>query len=234
MYDLLDVTKTYQRRGAAVRAFHCDRLKIATGEYVAIVGPSGSGKTTLLSLLGGMLSPTSGLVRFENQSLYDLPLMERTRIRRERMGFVFQAFNLIPYLTAIENVQVPLFLTGLSASEQRDRSAALLERFGLSDRLSHKPAELSIGQQQRVALARTLVNDPRIILADEPTGNLDPDNRQLILRLFDELQGAGRTVVMVTHDPVAARQARRRLLLRDGAICEFPNDSPATMALDAA
>jgi putative ABC transport system ATP-binding protein len=234
MYRLQDVTKRYDRHGDAVIAFQCDRLEIEAGEYVAIVGPSGSGKTTLLSLLGGMLSPTSGQIWFDDQSLYELPLDERTRIRRERMGFVFQAFNLIPYLTALENVQVPLFLTGLSAAEQRDRAAAVLERFGLAARLGHKPTELSIGQQQRVALARTLVNDPRIILADEPTGNLDPDNRQLVLEILDESRRSGRTVIMVTHDPVAAQQAQRRLLLRDGTICEFPFDSQASTSRDAA
>jgi putative ABC transport system ATP-binding protein len=234
MYRLQDVTKRYDRHGEAVVAFRCDRLEIDAGEYVAIVGPSGSGKTTLLSLLGGMLSPTCGQIWFDERSLYDLPLDERTRIRGERMGFVFQAFNLIPYLSALENVQVPLLLRGMSGEEQRSRAGAVLERFGLGSRLGHKPAELSIGQQQRVALARTLVNDPRIILADEPTGNLDPDNRQLVLEILDESCRAGRTVVMVTHDPVAAQQAQRRLQLRDGTICEFSLDSPASTSRDAA
>lgn len=234
MYRLQDVTKRYDRHGDAVVAFQCDRLEIAAGEYVAIVGPSGTGKTTLLSLLGGMLSPTKGQIWLDGQSLYDLPLDERTRIRRERMGFVFQAFNLIPYLAALENVQVPLFLSGLSVTEQRERAASILERFGLSARLGHKPTELSVGQQQRVALARTMVNDPRIILADEPTGNLDPDNRQLVLEILAESCRAGRTVVMVTHDPVAAEQAQRKLLLRDGRICEFPHEARPPTARDAA
>jgi putative ABC transport system ATP-binding protein len=234
MYRLQDVIKTYDRRGNAVKAFQCDTLEIGAGEYVAIVGPSGSGKTTLLSLLGGMLSPTTGKVWIEEQSLYDLPVNERTRLRRDRMGFVFQSFNLIPYLSALENVQAPLFLKGLRALEQRERATAVLERFGLGARLGHKPAELSIGQQQRVALARTLVNEPRIILADEPTGNLDPDNRQLVLEILAESCRAGTTVVMVTHDPLAAEQAGRRLLLREGAICEFPLDSQTHASRDAA
>jgi putative ABC transport system ATP-binding protein len=234
MYRLQDVTKLYDRSGAAVKAFQCDQLEIGAGEYVAIVGPSGSGKTTLLSLLGGMLSPTSGQVWIGNQSLYDLPLDERTRLRRDRMGFVFQSFNLIPYLSALENVQAPLFLKGLAPPEQRRRALAVLERFGLGARLGHKPAELSIGQQQRVALARTLVNEPRIILADEPTGNLDPDNRQLVLDILAESCRAGATVVMVTHDPLAAGQAGRRLLLREGTICEFPSDSRIDTSRDAA
>jgi putative ABC transport system ATP-binding protein len=234
MYRLQDVIKRYDRPGAAVNAFQCDQLEIGAGEYVAIVGPSGSGKTTLLSLLGGMLSPTKGQVWIGNQSLYELPLDERTRLRRERMGFVFQSFNLIPYLSALENVQAPLFLKGLSPPEQRQRAAAVLERFGLGARLGHKPAELSIGQQQRVALARTLVNEPKIILADEPTGNLDPDNRQLVLDILAESCRAGTTVVMVTHDPLAAGQAGRRLLLREGTICECPSDSQTHTARDAA
>lgn len=234
MYRLQNVTKKYDRRRDAVVAFQCDKLEIGAGEYVAVVGPSGSGKTTLLSLLGGMLSPTSGRILFEGQSLYDLPVEERTRIRRERMGFVFQAFNLIPYLTALENVQVPLLLMGLPATEQRRRAAALLERFGLGARLGHKPTELSVGQQQRVALARTLVNDPRMILADEPTGNLDPANRQLVLEILDEGCRAGRTVVMVTHDPDAAQRAQRQLHLCDGAVSEAIDTTKIAMSSEAA
>jgi putative ABC transport system ATP-binding protein len=234
MYRLQDVTKEYVRRGNSVVAFRCDRLEIAAGDYVAVVGPSGSGKTTLLSLLGGMLSPTQGQVWFDDKSLYDLPVDERTHIRRGRMAFVFQSFNLIPYLTALENVQVPLFLTGVPAVEQRSRAAAQLERFGLGERLSHKPTELSVGQQQRVALARTLVNDPRIILADEPTGNLDPENRELVLRILADCHGEGRTVVMVTHDPVAAQQARRRLLLRDGEVSEATSGVEGVSSREAA
>jgi len=231
MYRLLEVKKRYQRRGNEVVAFQCDQLEIATGEYVAIVGPSGSGKTTLLSLLGGMLSPSTGQVLLDDQSLYEVPVDERTRIRRERMGFVFQSFNLIPYLTALENVQVPLFLSGLTPTEQRERACALLERFGLASRMDHRPTELSVGQQQRVALARTLVNDPRIILADEPTGNLDPENRELALSILEDSHGQGRTVIVVTHDPAAAQRAQRRLTLRDGVVIE---GSRETASRDAA
>jgi len=218
MFQLRDVSKVYQKRRQQVVAFRADQLEIGTGEYVAVVGPSGSGKTTLLSLLGGMLSPDSGQVLFDGQSIYDLSLTERTRLRRERIGFVFQTFNLIPYLTALENVQVPLFLGKVAASEQRDRSIALLEQVGLKDRLDHKPCELSTGQQQRVALARTLANNPRLILADEPTGNLDPESREAVLAMFDGFVRDGRTIVMVTHDPAAAERSARRILLRDGVI----------------
>ncbi|MFO1045812.1 MAG: ABC transporter ATP-binding protein [Planctomycetaceae bacterium] len=225
MFHLQDITKIYRKRRQEVTAFRADQLDIAAGEYVAVVGPSGSGKTTLLSLLGGMLSPDSGKVLFDGQSLYDLSLNERTRLRRARIGFVFQTFNLVPYLTALENVQVPLYLGGIEASEQRDRATALLEQVGLGNRYDHKPCELSTGQQQRVALARTLANNPQLILADEPTGNLDPDSREAILSLFDGFVGDGRTIVMVTHDPAAAERAARKVLLRDGAVVTETGDS---------
>ena len=220
MFHLQDVTKIYRRRQLEVIAFRAAHLRIANGEYVAVVGPSGSGKTTLLSILGGMLSPDSGQVRFEGESLYDLPITARTQRRREGIGFVFQTFNLVPYLTALENVQVPLFLSGVAKSEQRDRAVALLEQVGLGNRIDHKPGELSTGQQQRVALARTLANNPRLILADEPTGNLDPASRAAVLSMFDQFVSEGRTIVMVTHDPAAADRASRRLCLQEGEVTE--------------
>ena len=229
MFQLRGITKVYRKRRQEVVAFRADQLDIADGEYVAVVGPSGSGKTTLLSLLGGMLSPDSGQVLFDGQSLYDLSLNERTRLRRERIGFVFQTFNLIPYLTALENVQVPLYLGRVAASAQRDRATALLEQVGLGNRLDHKPSELSTGQQQRVALARTLANNPRLILADEPTGNLDPESREAVLSMFDGFVRDGRTIVMVTHDPAAAERAARKVLLRDGAM-ELEADVSRTAA----
>ncbi len=230
MFHLQNITKIYRRRQQEVVAFKASSLDIGTGEYVAVVGPSGSGKTTLLSMLGGMLSPDSGKVIFEGHSLYDLPITERTQLRCKRIGFVFQTFNLVPYLTAMENVQVPLFLFGVSKSAQRDRAVALLEQVGLGNRIDHKPSELSTGQQQRVALARTLANNPRLILADEPTGNLDPDSREAVLTLFDNFVSEGRTVVMVTHDSAAAARAPRRISLRDGEITE----STMTVAKNAA
>lgn len=226
MFRLQDVTKSYVRRNQKVTAFHASALQIDRGSYVAIVGPSGSGKTTLLSLLGGMLSPTTGKVWLGEASLYDTTIAQRTRLRRENIGFVFQTFNLVPYLSALENVQVPLYLAGVPATEQRSRAIAMLESVGLSDRLEHKPCELSTGQQQRVALARTLANDPAVILADEPTGNLDPDSRQGVLDFFDRLHTAGRTIVMVTHDLAAAERAQRKLLLKDGSVTEgFPSST---------
>ncbi|HQX52443.1 MAG TPA: ABC transporter ATP-binding protein [Planctomycetaceae bacterium] len=220
MIRLENVHRTYVRHGQTVTALQCPELRIEAGEYVAVVGPSGSGKTTLLSLLGGMLSPTSGRIWLDDTSIYEQSVTARSAIRRERMGFVFQTFNLIPYLTALQNVQVPLGLNGVTPDMQVERATAMLSRFGLSDRLNHKPSELSVGQQQRVALARTLVNDPQIILADEPTGNLDPASREVVLNAFDTCHNEGRTIVMVTHDLAAATRAGRRLTLQDGTITE--------------
>ncbi|WP_437223961.1 ABC transporter ATP-binding protein [Planctomicrobium sp. SH661] len=218
MFRFENVVKTYTRRGEQVTALQCENLAFEAGEYIAIVGPSGSGKTTLLSLLGGMLSPTSGKVHLGETSIYDLSTAERSALRSQRMGFVFQTFNLIPYLTALQNVQIPLCLLNLSREEQEARAVEILNRFGLHGRLHHRPAELSVGQQQRVALSRTLVNNPQIILADEPTGNLDPESRETVLDAFDRAHQDGRTVIMVTHDPVAASRASRTLTLREGVL----------------
>ncbi|WP_425618354.1 ABC transporter ATP-binding protein [Anatilimnocola sp. NA78] len=220
MFQLTEVSKRYHRRQEEVVAFRTSSLKIAAGEYVAIVGPSGSGKTTLLSLLGGMLSPDSGKVELQGQSIYDLPIAERTKLRRTQIGFVFQTFNLIPYLTARENVQVPLYLAGMKPHEQLARAESLLEQVGLGQRLHHKPSEMSTGQQQRVALARTLANSPKLILADEPTGNLDPESKAAVMNIFTNFVRDGGTIVMVTHDPASAAQASRRLRIVDGEIQE--------------
>ena len=218
MFVLENVTKRYARRGKEVVAFRAEQLEISKGSYTAVVGPSGSGKTTLLSLLGGMLSPTEGRLLFNGQSLYDMSVAERTRLRRTRIGFVFQTFNLVPYLSALENVQVPLSLVGQPAGLQRQHAVDLLNDVGLSDRLDHKPCELSVGQQQRVALARTMANEPEVILADEPTGNLDPESRATVLGFFEELHNRGVTIVTVTHDTAAAARAKSRLSLRDGVL----------------
>jgi putative ABC transport system ATP-binding protein len=220
MLRLEAVSKTFTRRRSAVVALQPTTLEIAAGDYMAVVGPSGSGKTTLLSVLGGMLAPTSGQVILDGQSLYRMSVKERSGLRSRKIGFVFQTFNLVPYLTALENVQVPLYLAGITPREQRRRALAVLERVGLADRVHHKPSELSVGQQQRVALARTLVNDPALILADEPTGNLDPSNREQVLRMFGEFHAEGRTVLMVTHDPVAAAHAPQVLRLENGYVSQ--------------
>jgi putative ABC transport system ATP-binding protein len=216
--QLRSVSKQYAHRGKNVSALDNVTLQIAAGDFVAVVGPSGSGKSTLLLVFGGMLSPSSGQVYVDGKSVYDLNAEHRASLRRQKIGFVFQTFNLVPYLSAMENVQIPLLLAGVNGVDQRQKASVLLERVGLADRLDHKPSELSVGQQQRVALARMLANDPAVILADEPTGNLDPDTSETILAFLEELNREGRTIVMVTHDLRAARRAKRILKLVDGSV----------------
>ena len=218
MIALQSVSKHFQHRGKPVAALANVTLQIGKGDFVAIIGPSGSGKSTFLHLVGGMLSPTEGKVRIENDSLYDLTSDQRSALRKKKIGFVFQTFNLVPYLTALENVQVPLVLAGVGEEEQKRRAESLLGRLGLSDRLDHKPSELSVGQQQRVALARMLANDPALILADEPTGNLDPETSASIMDFLVELNSEGRTIVMVTHDLRVAGRAKWALRLVNGSI----------------
>ena len=232
MIALQSVSKQFQHRGKPVTALSNVTLEIAQGDFVAIIGPSGSGKSTFLHLLGGMLSPTEGKVRIGTDSLYELTSEERSALRKKKVGFVFQTFNLVPYLTALENVQVPLVLAGLGEDEQKRRAESLLGRVGLSDRLDHKPRELSVGQQQRVALARMLANDPALILADEPTGNLDPETAEGIMTFLAELNGEGRTIVMVTHDLRLAARAKRALRLVNGTI--QPNGEARPIAVDPA
>jgi putative ABC transport system ATP-binding protein len=218
MLRLESVSKEYTLRGKTVKALDGVSLHIARGDFVSVVGQSGSGKSTLLLILGGMLSPAAGRVMVAGKSLYDLRPEERATVRKKTVGFVFQTFNLVPYLTALENVQVSLLLAGVDDRGQKERASALLDRMGLADRLDHKPAELSVGQQQRVALARMLANDPQVILADEPTGNLDPETAQSVLSFLEDVNKEGRTVVMVTHDPKAAARAKRTLRLQDGRL----------------
>ncbi|QDT66630.1 ABC transporter ATP-binding protein [Calycomorphotria hydatis] len=216
MYQLHSVTQTYQRRGNVVTALNNCSLGIPDNDFIAIIGPSGSGKTTLLSILGGMMAPSSGDVTLDGISLYGMSIDERTKLRGEKIGFVFQSFNLIGWMSACENVQIPLMLSGKSVGEQRVRALELLERVGLSDRADHLPSELSQGQQQRVALARTLANDPQVILADEPTGNLDAETRQQVMKYLTEFHNDGRTIVMVTHDADTAAFANRTIRLVEG------------------
>ena len=226
MLRIEDASKSYNHRGRIVRAMYNMTLSIETGDFTCIVGPSGSGKSTVLLTLGGMLTPSEGRVMIDGESLYDLPADDRARIRRERIGFVFQTFNLVPYLSAVENVQVPLVLSGGSDGARAARAESLLKQVGLGDRLDHKPSELSVGQQQRVALARMLANDPEIILADEPTGNLDPETGRRVVGFLAELNAQGRTIVMVTHDRQAAGEAKTLLWLREGRIsCESAEDA---------
>jgi len=212
------VSKTYSRRGKEVRALDNVTMEIPRGDFVSIVGPSGSGKSTFLLMFGGMLSPASGRVLVDGASVYDLDTEKRAVLRRRTIGFVFQTFNLIPYLTALENVEVPLMLAGVDGNEKSERAAELLGRLGLGDRLDHKPSELSVGQQQRVALARVQANNPPVILADEPTGNLDPETGRAVLAFLEEVNREGRTIVMVTHDMRAAEKAKRIIRLVEGRV----------------
>ncbi len=232
MIALQSVTKHFELRGRPVTALANVTLEIARGDFVAIIGPSGSGKSTFLHVLGGMLSPTEGKVRVDKDSLYDLTSEERAALRKKKIGFVFQTFNLVPYLTALENVQVPLALAGVAEDKQQHRAESLLGRVGLSERLDHKPRELSVGQQQRAALARMLANDPELILADEPTGNLDPETAEGIMDFLGELNGEGRTIVMVTHDMRVAGRAKRALRLVNGSI--QPNGEARAVAVNLA
>jgi putative ABC transport system ATP-binding protein len=230
MFRLQDATKRYRHKDGEVVALEPTTLEISRGEFVAVVGASGSGKTTLLSMLGGMLAPSSGKVWLDRESLYDASVTERARVRQHKLGFVFQTFNLIPYLSALENVQIPLMLRGAPSAADERRILELLSKVGLGSRVHHKPSELSVGQQQRVALARTLANDPAAILADEPTGNLDPETREQVLTFLEELQHEGRTVIMVTHDPAAASRATRVIKLRDGAVVSDSANTRARVA----
>ena len=226
MLRLEEVTKKYPHRQKEVYALQRVTAAITPGEYVAVVGPSGSGKSTLLLMLGGMLSPTEGRVILDGHSLYELDTRSLAAYRCKKLGFIFQTFNLVPYLTALENVQIPLYLSGLAEKAQEKKATALLEKVGLGDRLDHKPSELSIGQQQRVALARMLANDPPLILADEPTGNLDPETSKGVLDFLGTLHREGKTIVMVTHDMRAAARAGRMIRLAAGSIDECRAGKP--------
>jgi putative ABC transport system ATP-binding protein len=212
-----DLEKTYRTGERTLTVLRDVSLRVAEGEFIAILGPSGSGKTTLLGLLAGLDTPSRGSVSVAGIDLAPLSEDDRARFRRETVGFVFQSFQLIPSLTARENVQIPLELRGDAGAGER--AAHLLARVGLADRLDHYPSQLSGGEQQRVALARAFVHEPRILFADEPTGNLDATTGESIIRLLEELNRERRTtLVLVTHDPALAQRARRTIRLADGVI----------------
>src|SRR5947209_2432312 len=217
--ELDAVTKTYRQGRRTVHAVRGVSLRIEAGEFVIIMGPSGSGKSTLMHLLGALDTPTTGRALFQGQDLQTLSDRQRSLLRRDRIGFVFQAFNLLPTLTAAENVALPLLLGGQARSAAVKRAAAALERVGLSDRADHFAEELSGGEMQRVAVARAIVAAPEAVLCDEPTGNLDSANSRDVLALLRELPEAGkRCVVMVTHDPTAAAYGDRTVKIRDGRV----------------
>lgn len=218
MIDIQKLTKTYVMGDNVIHALGGVSLTIGRGEHVAIVGPSGSGKSTLMNVLGGLDRPTTGDYRFEDDPVADYDDDELASFRNRRIGFIFQSFQLLPRLTAVQNVELPMIYAGIPAAERRDRAVALLERVGLGDRLANKPTQMSGGQQQRVAIARALSNAPDLLLADEPTGALDTATGQEVLALFDELNSQGLTLCIVTHDNEVAARARRRIAFRDGHI----------------
>ena len=220
LIEIRNLVKTYQMGDTAVRALDGVDLDLDRGEYIAIMGPSGSGKSTLMNLIGCLDTPTSGSYRLNNQAVSDLNDDELARIRNKEVGFVFQTFNLLSRTSALENVEVPLVYAGVSRKERHRKAKEMLEAVGLADRMHHQPNELSGGQRQRVAVARALDNRPSILLADEPTGNLDSKTGTEIMDLFDKLNKAGNTIVLVSHEEDIAAHARRVVRLRDGKVIE--------------
>ncbi len=213
-----DLKKTYIMGAEKVHALQSVSLDIKRNEYVALMGPSGSGKSTLMNLLGCLDTPTSGSYFLNGTNVSTMPDNDLAEVRNKEIGFVFQTFNLLPRLSAWDNVALPLVYAGLSKSERNEKASKALEAVGLADRKDHKPNELSGGQRQRVAIARALVNDPAIILADEPTGNLDTKTSIEIMGIFEDIHKAGNTVIIVTHEPDIAEHTRRIIRLRDGLV----------------
>ncbi len=220
MIQMTNVTKTYEMGEELVHALDGVSLTINTGDFVAIIGPSGSGKSTLMNIIGCLDVADTGEYVLDGQAIEDYSENELAHIRNQKLGFIFQSFNLLAKLTALENVELPLIYLGVHIRERRQRARQALEMVGLGDRLKHRPPELSGGQQQRVAVARALVTKPSLILADEPTGNLDQKTGQEILRLLRDIHDQGNTVVIITHDEYIAEQANRRIRILDGKVAE--------------
>jgi putative ABC transport system ATP-binding protein len=212
------IARTYDTGRVQVEALRGIDLQVRSGEFVAIVGPSGSGKSTLMNLIGCLDTPTDGRYLLRGEEVADLQREELAEVRNKRIGFVFQNFNLLPHISAYENVEMPLLFGKAGRRKRKERAEELLEKVGLADRMSHKPTELSGGEMQRVAVARALAMDPDIVLADEPTGNLDTGSGSDIMDLFRRLWEQGRTMLVITHDPALAKRAPRRVELRDGLI----------------
>ncbi|WP_440956790.1 ABC transporter ATP-binding protein [Methanosarcina sp. Mfa9] len=218
LVEVTNVRKSYVLGGAEVPVLSDINLKINEGEFLAIMGPSGSGKSTLVNLIGCLDRPTEGQVLIRGRDIHKMPDEELARLRGLEIGFVFQTFNLVPRLTALENVLLPTYANSRERIDSRIRATELLKQVGLEDRMHHKPGELSGGQSQRVSIARALINDPALLLADEPTGNLDSRTGDEILGMFAEINKEGRSIVMVTHDPEIANYADRIILVKDGVI----------------
>lgn len=220
LLDLQAVTKSHQLGETRVEVLHPIDLRIDDGEFVAIMGPSGSGKTTCLEILGAISRPTTGCYRFDGDAVEGLSDDALADLRAQRMGFVFQTFNLMPRMSVLRNAALPLLYAGISREQREERAAQMLQRVGLGHRLDRRPAQLSGGERQRVAIARALVNRPRVIFADEPTGNLDEANGREVLAMFRDLHAEGRTLVVVTHSEEVAAQAQRVVRIRDGRVAE--------------
>lgn len=228
LVSLENVVKRYQRGKQSVEVLHGVNLSIEQGEFLALMGPSGSGKTTLLNLIAGLDQPTAGEVTVAGERIDRLSGGKLAKWRARHIGFVFQFYNLLPVLSAARNVEVPLLLTNLSSAQRKQNVRAVLELVGLADRATHKPSELSGGQQQRVSIARALVADPTLLVCDEPTGDLDRENAEEILRLLQTLnRQQGKTIIMVTHDPLAADHASRILHVDKGRLVDSPERSAA-------
>jgi len=217
---LSEIRKTYDAGETSVHALRGVSLSISRGEYVAVMGPSGSGKSTLMHIVGLLDTPTSGEYVLAGDKVSDMTGWSLASVRNRRIGFVFQTYNLLPRASILRNVELPMMYSGVSRAARRERAGRMLARMGLGDRLKHLPTQLSGGQRQRVAIARALVNDPAIILADEPTGNLDQKTGEEILGIFDELNEQGHTVILVTHDHAVARRTRRIVTLVDGLVVD--------------
>ncbi len=220
LVELRGVSKIYHLGGEEIRALDNVSLDIGAGEFISIIGPSGSGKSTLMHILGCLDSPTSGTIRLDGTMIHDASPRELARIRNQKIGFVFQFFNLLPKLNVLQNVELPMIYSGLPGRERRERALQALRLVEMENRARHRPMQLSGGQQQRTAIARALVNHPKIIFADEPTGNLDSHTGELILELFRKLSQEGRTIALVTHDPEIAASTPRRIEIRDGRIAK--------------
>jgi putative ABC transport system ATP-binding protein len=218
MIEIRDLAKIYRMGEETVAALAGVSLTIARGEHTAIIGPSGSGKSSLMNILGGLDRPTRGTYRFEGEDVGEMDDDSLADFRSRRIGFVFQSFQLLPRLSALQNVELPMVYAGLPPAERRERATAMLERVGLGSRMGHRPTQLSGGQQQRVAIARALANAPDLLLADEPTGALDSQTGKDVLALFHQLNAEGLTILIVTHDHDVAAQAGRRVTFRDGLI----------------
>lgn len=220
LVELRNVSKIYHLGGEEIRALDDVSLDIDEGEFISIIGPSGSGKSTLMHILGCLDSPTKGTIKLDGTMIQDASARQLAAMRNRKIGFVFQFFNLLPKLNVLQNVELPMIYSGVSGRQRRQRAMAALESVDLANRARHRPSQLSGGQQQRAAIARALVNNPRIVFADEPTGNLDSHTGEAILSLFRKLSTEGRTIVLVTHDPEIAAVTPRRIEIRDGKIAE--------------